>query len=204
MWRGGTDPGAEEARPVPRQFMKVQTVTARGASPDLLPVHLHLPAAPQRRPGRVVVVVDHTANVVHQLVAVRYLGCSAGVVDVALALSGPEVTVKPPTVPVTVGLNRSLSLISYQATPSLYVSFPEGHEVDSEDVLQGEPSGVELIENKAPAIRAENFVVEINHDLVPRSVDRDLQIMDRISILTAVINGLNVTGQPKGSDHHIT
>ena len=50
--------------------------------------------------------------------------------------------------------------------PSLYVSFPVRHEIDGENVLESEPGWVELVENKAPAVGAENFVVKIHQNLV--------------------------------------
>ena len=47
-----------------------------------------------------------------------------------------------------------------------YIGFPVGHQVDGENLAESLPGGVELVENKAPAVRAENFVVKINHNLV--------------------------------------
>ena len=49
---------------------------------------------------------------------------------------------------------------------SRYVGFPVGHEVDSENLAESLPGGIELVENKASAVRAENFVVKINLNLV--------------------------------------
>ena len=90
--------------------MESESLLASGTPLDLLPVHLHLPGAPQGGSGRVVVVVDHAANVVHQVLGVGYLGGSAGVVDVPLTLSGAEVTVEPEGVPLTVSLNRLINV----------------------------------------------------------------------------------------------
>ena len=74
--------------------------------------------------------------------------------------------------------------MSVTVKPSLYVSFPVGHEVDGEDVLEREPGRGELVENKAATVGTEDLVVEIHLDLVSRGVERDLQIMVRISILS--------------------
>ena len=90
--------------------------------------------------------------------------------------------------------------MSVTVKPSLYVSFPVGHEVDGEDVLEREPGRVELVENKAATVGTEDLVVEIHLDLVSRGVERDLQIMVRISILFHTVTwiyGLNVTEKPK-------
>ena len=89
--------------------MESQPLITGGASLDLLPVHLHLPGAPLGSPGRVVVVVDHAANVVQLLLSVGYLGGGTGVVDIPLTLPGPEVTVEPECVSPTVGLNKAVN-----------------------------------------------------------------------------------------------
>ena len=84
--------------------------------------------------------------------------------------------------------------MAYKIKPSLYVSFPVRHEIDGENVLESEPGWVELVENKAPAVRAEHLVVEIHLDLLSGGVDRELQVRIRISILSNTvtsINGLN-------------
>ena len=98
--------------------MESQSLPSSGTPLDLLPVHLHLPGAPQGGSGRVVVVVDHAADVVHQVLSVGYLGGGTGVVDVPLTLSGPEVTVEPEGVPLTVGLNRVIN-VSHGKTVTL-------------------------------------------------------------------------------------
>ena len=101
-----TDPWSESLCLLPRQLVKNFPLTGGGAPPYGLPVHLHLPGAPQSRLGGVVVVVDHTADIVHQVLSPRYVSHGTGVVDVPLALLGSEVTVKPQPVPCGVGLER--------------------------------------------------------------------------------------------------
>ena len=115
-------------------------------------------------------------------------------VDVSLALPGSEVTVKPVTVSRAVGLNRSPSSIPSGIRPSTHVGFPVGDEVDGEDTVERLPGGVELVQDKAPAVWAQNFVVEVNHNLVSRGVHRDLLILFRIrNLLATFISSLNVT-----------
>ena len=47
-----------------------------------------------------------------------------------------------------------------------YIGFPVGHQVEGEYLAECLPGGVELVENEAPAVRAENFVVKIHQNLV--------------------------------------
>ena len=113
-----TDPWSESLCLLSRQLVKFFSLSGGGTPPYCLPVHLHLPGAPQGGSGWVVVVVDHTADVVHQVLGVGYLGGGTGVVDVPLTLSGPEVTVEPEGVPLTVGLNRVIN-VSHGKTVTL-------------------------------------------------------------------------------------
>ena len=101
-----TDPGLESPSLLPRQLVKYFPLSGGGAGLYGLPVHLDLPAAPEGGPGRVVVVVDHTPDVVQLLPSPGYVGRGTGVVDVPLAFLRSEVTVKPQPVPRGVGLER--------------------------------------------------------------------------------------------------
>lgn len=103
-----TDPRSESACFLPGQLVQPGPLGGGGAPLYRPPVHLHLPAAPEGGSGRLVVVVDHTADVVQPLLSALYQGRGTGVVDVPLALLRPEVTVEPELVPRAVRLNRTL------------------------------------------------------------------------------------------------
>ena len=99
-----TDPWSESLCLLSRQLVKFFSLSGGGTPPYCLPVHLHLPGAPESRLGGLVVVVDHAADVVQPLLSPSYMSSGTGVVDVPLAFLGPEVTVKPQSVPCGVGL----------------------------------------------------------------------------------------------------
>ena len=102
-----TDPWSQSLCLLPCQLVEPVPPGGGGAPLYLLPVHLHLPAAPQGRSGWLVVVVDHTADIVQPLLGSCDGGRGTGVVDVPLAFPGPEVTVKPELIARAVGLKRT-------------------------------------------------------------------------------------------------
>ena len=65
-----------------------------------------------------------------------------------------------------------------------YIGFPVGHQVDGENLAECLPGGVELVENKAPAVRAENFVVKINLNLVSAELRTSCSIESSPHILS--------------------
>ena len=98
-------PGHQGGGPVPGLLVQLVTLETLGALGDGGPVHLHLATAsamdveiqnhvsqyslvsllsPERRPGWVVVVVDHALDVLHQFLLVLDVGGRACVIGVAL------------------------------------------------------------------------------------------------------------------------
>ena len=99
-------PGHQGGGLVPGLLVQLVTLETLGALGDGGPVHLHLATAsaimdeeiqnhvsqyslvsllsPERRPGRVVVVVDHALDVLHQFLLVLDVGRRARVIGVAL------------------------------------------------------------------------------------------------------------------------
>ena len=78
---------------VSRQLVQNIALCSRGTGRDGGPVHsVHLLCAGESSSGRIIVVINHTLDILHPVIIILDMSCSTGVVDVTLTLSWTMLT----------------------------------------------------------------------------------------------------------------